>query len=199
MLGLIRKKISDRRTLRLMEKIVKAYATSPGKGMPLGALTSQLFANVYLDPLDHFIKERLGAKFYLRYLDDFVILHDSRQQLERYKSEIEQFAANELKLGLHPQKTSILPLHHGVRLLGFRIFGRYRLLKKPRKHYLAKFASLKESCDSGAISSELFERKISGWMAHACWGDTYKMRMKIRTMLFSRRTPQTPSPAPRRL
>jgi retron-type reverse transcriptase len=184
LLELLGRKIRDRKVLKLLEMIMKAYATSPGKGIPLGALTSQLFANIYLNPLDHFIKEKLGAKLYLRYLDDFVLLGSSMRQLEAWRQGIGNFLASELKLELHPEKTHISPLHHGTSLLGFRVFSHFRLLKKPRKYYLAKFSSLKEPYGCVPAGTELFEGAVSGWMAHACWGGTYKLRKEIRSPAF---------------
>ncbi|MCX6816076.1 MAG: reverse transcriptase domain-containing protein [Candidatus Aenigmarchaeota archaeon] len=168
LLDLLRKKISDEKTISQLQKIIKAYANE-SKGMPLGALTSQLFANVYLNPLDHFVKERLHAKYYLRYLDDFVILHSSRRQLEKMRDEIEKFLSTELKLELHPEKTSIFPLHNGVNFLGFRCFYHYRLLKKSNlRHFLL---NLKNGHHN--------DKSIEGWIAHASWGNTYNLRKKI--------------------
>ena len=78
--------------------------------MPLGNLTSQFFANVYLNELDYFIKHELKAKFYIRYVDDFVILHRSKEVLESWKDQIDSFLINELRLELHPDKTKIIPI-----------------------------------------------------------------------------------------
>ena len=78
--------------------------------MPLGNLTSQFFANVYLHELDWFVKHTLKAKYYVRYVDDFVILHESEKQLELWKEKIDKFLREKLKLELHPQKSKIIPL-----------------------------------------------------------------------------------------
>jgi hypothetical protein len=71
---LLRRKLRDRKLLRLLDSLIGTGDEGTGKGMPIGNLTSQLFANIYLDPFDHFIKEELGQKFYIRYMDDFVIM-----------------------------------------------------------------------------------------------------------------------------
>ena len=78
--------------------------------MPLGNLTSQFFANVYLNELDSFVKHKLKAKYYIRYVDDFVILHQSRENLEIWKGQINEFLNNRLKLKLHPDKSKIISL-----------------------------------------------------------------------------------------
>ena len=87
------------------------------KGMPLGNLTSQFFANVYLNELDQFVKHKLKAKYYIRYVDDFVILHNDRLILEQYRIKINEFLKAELKLELHPDKSKILLLERGVGFL----------------------------------------------------------------------------------
>ncbi len=78
--------------------------------MPLGNLTSQFFGNVYLNELDYFIKHKLRAEYYIRHVDDFIILHESKEKLENWKLEIIGFLNNHLKLELHPQKSTIQSL-----------------------------------------------------------------------------------------
>ena len=92
LMQIVGKKISDKRVLWLIEKITNNHICSvPGKGMPIGNLTSQFFANVYLNELDYFVKHDLKAKYYIRYVDDFVILHESKEELESYKMSIDEF------------------------------------------------------------------------------------------------------------
>src|SRR3989338_8608814 len=100
------------------------------KGMPLGNLTSQFFANVYLNPFDYFVKHELKAKFYIRYVDDFVILHSSKEKLEKWKQEIDEFLRRELKLELHPEKSKIISLSNGIDFVGFRNYWYFKLLRK---------------------------------------------------------------------
>ena len=98
--------------------------------MPLGNLTSQFFANVYLNELDFFVKHKLKIKYYIRYVDDFVVLHYSKQQLKIWKEKMNQFLKNELKLELHPEKSKIVLLGGGVDFVGFRNFYQFKLLRK---------------------------------------------------------------------
>ena len=106
--------------------------------MPLGNLTSQFFANVYLNELDYFVKHKLKAKFYIRYVDDFVILHNSKDQLKKWKVDINKFLRDKLKLELHTQKSRIISLSRGIDFVGFRNFWYYKLLRERniRKMYL---------------------------------------------------------------
>lgn len=122
-LEMLREKIKDERLLWLIKIILKNHKTqAEGKGMPLGNLTSQFFANVYLNELDQFVKHNLKAKYYIRYVDDFVILHQSKKQLEIWEKEIDNFLKNELKIELHPDKCKIYSLANGTQFLGYRIF-----------------------------------------------------------------------------
>lgn len=137
LMRIIRKKITDEKVLRLIKTILDNHDFKiKGKGMPLGNLTSQFFANVYLNELDYYIKHNLKVKYYLRYVDDFIILHDSKEKLLLYKWLINNFLRQRLKLGLHPEKSKIIPLHNGVNLLGFRVFYKYKL---PRKSNIKDF------------------------------------------------------------
>ena len=147
--------------------------------MPLGNLTSQFFANVYLNELDYFVKHNLKAKYYIRYVDDFVILHEDRERLLEYKNKINLYLKY-LKLELHPNKSKILPLANGVNFLGYRIFYHHKLL---RKSNLKKFErSLKEKIENyerGRCTYEQLLASIEGWFGYATWANTYKLRKKI--------------------
>ena len=143
--------------------------------MPLGNLTSQFFANVYLNELDYFVKHVLKAKYYIRYVDDFVILHSSKEQLEIWKQEIEDFLRGTLKLELHPQKSKIISLSRGIDFVGFRCFWNYKLL---RKRNVRKMLLKVEKYKGGEISKEKILESIQGWQAYAKWADTYNLRKR---------------------
>lgn len=137
LMEIIQKKIIDSKVLRLIKAILDNHDfKTKGKGMPLGNLTSQFFANVYLNELDYYVKHKLKVKYYIRYVDDFVILHRSKEKLALYRWMIDNFLKQRLKLELHPEKSKIVPLHYGVKLLGFRVFYYYKL---PRKSNLRIF------------------------------------------------------------
>ena len=104
--------------------------------MPLGNLTSQFFANLYLNELDYYIKHKLKVKYYTRYVDDFIILHNNKNILESYKQDVNNFLKNELKIELHNEKSKIMQLKQGVDFLGFRNSYCYRILKKNKRKIL---------------------------------------------------------------
>ncbi len=148
--------------------------------MPLGNLTSQFFANVYLNELDYFIKHKLKAKYYIRYVDDFVILHSSKSQLEIWKKEIEKFLKEKLKLELHQDKSRIISLSKGIDFVGFRNFYYFKLLRKRNiKNMENKLRLFEENKLSYNKLLEIFQ----GWQAYAKWADSYRLREEIINLL----------------
>ena len=127
LMGLLSKRIEDKKLLNLLKNIISSFEHSSGKGMPLGNLTSQLFANVYLDPLDKFAKHHLRAKYYLRYADDFLFLSDNPDELIEYLVEVNQFLKTELKLKIHPDKISFRKLKWGIDYVGYVALPHYQL------------------------------------------------------------------------
>jgi retron-type reverse transcriptase len=119
LIELIQNKISDAQTLDLIKIIIDSHSSDVNKGIPLGNVTSQLFANIYLHELDWFMKQNLGIKYYLRYCDDFVIVSTDNAYLHSLIEPIRQFLINNLKLELHPNKISIRAWLQGVDLLGY--------------------------------------------------------------------------------
>ena len=118
LLKILRRTIGDRDVHWLLDRLVLDSGFEQ-RGLPLGCLTSQLFANAYLDMLDHYAKESLGLKFYLRYMDDFVILHHDKVALWRIHDTIRDFLVMELHLALN-RKTRIFPIGQGVDFAGYR-------------------------------------------------------------------------------
>lgn len=106
------------------------FCTAPGVGMPIGSLTSQFFANVYLNELDQFIKHRLKVRGYLRYVDDFVLLADDAATLLRWQSQIAGFLRERLQLQLHPSKTVLQRCNQGIDFLGCIVFPNHRLMRQ---------------------------------------------------------------------
>jgi retron-type reverse transcriptase len=118
----LEKSIPDKQYFDLSKQIIDSFSCAPGKGLPLGNLTSQLFANAYLHELDYFTKQTLCAKHYVRYNDDFFIVADSRLELENFATQIKQFLRELLKLSLPDDKIKIRRLSQGVDILGEAAF-----------------------------------------------------------------------------
>jgi len=136
--GLIQKKIEDVNLLKLIHKILCSFSTTADKGLPLGNVTSQLFANIYMNELDQYIKRKLKSKHYARYCDDFAVVSESKEDLEKSVGKIQQFCRNRLHLNLHPRKVIIRMIHQGVDFLGYVILPHYRVLRTHTKVRILK-------------------------------------------------------------
>ncbi len=179
LIKIIKRKIKDEKVTNLITKILRNHHSNKnGKGMPLGNLTSQFFANVYLNELDYFIKHELKIKYYIRYVDDFVILHQSRIGLEVFKERIGEFL-NLIHLKLHPDKSKIIKLKQGIPFLGFRIFRYHRLLKKNNiRKMRRKFSRLKFRYNLGMIDYDDVHAVLEGWLAYIRKGRTHRLRKR---------------------
>jgi RNA-directed DNA polymerase len=181
LIKIISRKIKDERVLWLIRRILENVANWGGgegslkliKGMPLGNLTSQFFANVYLNDLDYFVKNILKAKYYMGYVDDFVILHKDKNQLEEWKLKIDSFLKQKLKIELHPHKSRVINLSKGVDFVGFRNFWHHKLL---RKRNIRKIRRKIMSYKKGEISKGKILESFQGWNAYAMWANSYKLR-----------------------
>lgn len=169
LLNILKKKVCDKRFLGLITKVLNNH--SKGKGMPLGNMTSQFFANIYLNELDQFVKHKLKGKYYIRYVDDFVILEDNKEILESYLNKINQFVKDNLKLNLHPNKSKILLLGKGITFLGYRIFYFHKLLRKSNLKNMSRQLT-KKNYDS------LYEY-LDGWFSYANHANTFNLRKKV--------------------
>lgn len=121
LIRLIKQKICDKQTLDLLKIIINSHSSSAGKGIPLGNVTSQLFANIYLHELDWFMKQTLGIKHYLRYCDDFMVVSTDRTYLLSLIEPIHHFLSDKLMLELHPNKISICSWDQGIDFLGYEL------------------------------------------------------------------------------
>jgi len=194
LLNIIRKKFKDNNTIWIIKNILdnfdakkegnsrhyfennKELLKSNCSGMPLGNLTSQFFANVYLNELDYFVKHELKAKYYIRYVDDFIILHRSKKRLAYFQARIDEFLRKNLKIWLHPQKSKILALRNGITFLGYRIFYNYKLLIKRNIRLMrTKIVLFKQ----GKILKKNLKDTLKGWEGYAKWANSYGLRQRI--------------------
>jgi len=162
--------IPDRDVLWLLGQVISSFSSEgvPGVGLPLGNLTSQLFANVYMNELDQFVKHELKACHYLRYADDFVFLHEEKGWLEAQIPRIEQFLQERLHLQLHPNKVTINTFASGVDFLGWVHFPDHRVLRSSTKRRMTR--RLRECLDEATLQSYL------GLLSH---GNTRKLRDEV--------------------
>ena len=184
---LLKMRIEDRDLLWLLDEIIdsaKQLVISDlqftEKGLPIGNLTSQFFANLCLNELDYFIKFDLRVRFYLRYMDDFLIFGNDKKGLLEIKEKIRDFLKERLDLDMHEGKSQVYKTKNGIKFLGFRIFKDYRRLasdntRRFRKR-LKKFAYL--FANGKMPANEIFD-SIRCWVAHSKYASTKKLRLNI--------------------
>ncbi len=166
LLNLIKNKIFDPSAVWLIEKIVKSFQKNPDKGLPLGNVTSQLFANIYLNELDQFAKHKLKIKHYLRYCDDFIILSGKKDNFAEIIDKISRFLAENLNLTLHPNKIIIRRFSQGIDFLGYvsrpycvvlRTKTKRRMFRKINKTNLQSYLGLLKHCRGHKLKIRLNE------------------------------------------
>jgi len=165
LLEILTPRIQDENILWLLRQVVESFNAIDfvGVGLPLGNLTSQLFANIYLNEFDQFVKHRIKAKFYIRYADDFVILSENKTWLEEILPRIKNFLQDELKLEIHPDKIFIKTLASGIDFLGWVHSPNHRVLRTSTKRRM--FKNLWEDFSSDVVASYLGMLK---------WGNTFR-------------------------
>jgi RNA-directed DNA polymerase len=144
------------------------------RGLPIGNLTSQWWANVYLNGLDHFVKRELGCRAYVRYVDDFLLFSDRKVDLWKWR-ELLVDRLSRLRLTLHESSAQPYPVQHGIPFLGFTIFPDHRLLK--RRKGIAFQRKLKQAIKQRSASD--VSASIRGWINHVRYGDTYGLRRAV--------------------
>lgn len=141
--------------------------------MPIGNLTSQLFANIYLNNLDQYIKHQLRIPFYIRYTDDFVIIHNNLEKLKIWLGQIQGFLNTELKLNLHPAKITVRKYHQGTDFLGYVQFPYHRILrKKTEKRIVNK------------IYKGVSEQSLNSYLGVLSHANSYKLSQKIKNIFW---------------
>lgn len=165
---ILRKHLRDEDIIWLIQQVVVSFNTSPSKGLPLGNLTSQLLVNVYMNEFDQYMKNELRVKYYIRYADDFVILHQDKEYLFKVLGKIENFLKEKLKLLLHPDKVSIKTISSGVDFLGWVHFFDHRVLRTTTKKRMYK-----------KLEGNPKEETIISYRGLLSHGNTNKLQNKI--------------------
>ena len=179
-------------TLRLCDKMIDSapsganvsYYPEPfGKnritGLPIGNLSSQHFCNVYLNDFDHFIKETLLCKGYLRYVDDFSLFSNSKTELTEWKSAISEYLKS-LYLVLHSGKTQIRPCHIGNTYLGYQIFPHLiRLDGKKLRLWLKRIKQKRKQYKAGELAWQEVKSSVVSWIAHTKHADSDALLHKV--------------------
>ncbi len=191
---ILRIRIEDQDALWLLDEIIDSAVSLPGClqvgkeaadsdnriGLPIGNLTSQFFANLYLNELDYFIKFDLRIRYYLRYMDDFLIFSNEKIMLIEVKERISKFLNVSLELRLHKDKSQIYSRSDGIKFLGFRLFSEYRRLASDNvrrfKKQLNRFDCL---FANGKITKSAVSDSLRCWVAHSKYANAATLRRNI--------------------
>lgn len=178
---LIQKKVFDPEVTWLISLILRSFEKSPGKGLPLGNVTSQLFANIYLNELDQFVKHTLKVRYYFRYCDDFILLDKKKEVLESHLVSISFFLRDRLGLMLHPRKVFLHKIGRGMDFLGYvirphsivpRTKTKRRIWKKLRKR-------IKKYKD-GMITEAELHASLQSYLGVLSHGDAYELSEELK-------------------
>ncbi len=190
LLGIICKRIRDKDALWLLEEIIGSFSSDRStlferKGLPIGNLTSQLFANVYLNVFDQFVKNDLKVKNFLRYTDDFVIIADNKPYLENLVAPISGFLHTRLRLSLHPNKVSIRTFHQGIDFLGYVVLPHYRLLRtKTKQRIWRKLRQRVSEYRNGTISRKTLEQSLQSYLGVLSHAETQQFSKDLQNQLW---------------
>jgi len=188
--NIIQKRVKDNDALWLLEEIIESFTSrystlSTRKGLPIGNLTSQLFANIYLNEFDQFVKQRLKIKHYVRYTDDFIIVAGDKFYLENIIVPIRSFLTEKLALELHPKKITIRKFHQGIDFLGYIVLPYYRLLRtKTRQRIFKKLKKRVEEYKRGVVSEQTLEQSLQSHLGVLSHADTYKLGQELKNQFW---------------
>lgn len=149
------------------------------RGLPIGNQTSQFFGNVYLDPLDHFLRDHLGVGGYARYGDDLLVFGDTSAELRELRSRAGRFLER-FRLELHRDKSVVFPVTQGIPFLGYRVFPTHRLLAKENvRRSRRRLREMQGKAARGRITPAEIRTRIQSWTGHAGQADTYHLRERL--------------------
>jgi RNA-directed DNA polymerase len=189
---LLRQRIQDQRVLHIADCIIDSFSSQTDRhavGLPLGNVTSQIFANVYLHALDDFVKHTLRQEYYLRYCDDFIIVAHDKGKLIALIEPIRNFLAQTLRLTLHPQKIVLSNMHQGIDFLGYVLFLHHRLLRTRTRRRMQRrlkekyTAYLQHKVDSTHMDQCL--QSYLGILSHA---NTHRLSQNLKNAYWIRET-----------
>jgi hypothetical protein len=206
--GIIGRKIADDQVMWLVDQILGSgvgvlkdeyemvyfpgddlFAVERPRGLPIGNLTSQFWANVYLNELDQFVKRQLRCPAYLRYVDDFLLFADDKQCLWAWKDTLVAFLQG-LRVTIHERESTVYPVTNGIPFLGFRVYSDHRRLKRRNGVAFARRLRVwRAQVARGELSPEELTPRVQGWVAHASHGNTWRLRRALLTSSKNERIP----------
>ena len=179
---IIERYISDNKLLSFTKRLI--YDNDNIKGIPIGNYTSQYFANIYLNELDHYIKENLHVKYYVRYMDDFILLVPTKEEASYLKKQISNYLSNYLNLELN-HKSKYYPNKLGLDFCGYRIYETHRLLRKrSKKKIRALVKQANQDFVNGCLNFQHVRMCYNSWKAHTSHANTYHLIQKYHNQIL---------------
>lgn len=181
--SLLQKQINDLEILNILDLIIDSFTEDQEdkRGIPLGNVTSQIFANIYLHELDDFIKQTLKEKYYLRYCDDFIILSNDEHHLKSLIILIQNFLKNTLRLQLHPNKVFISKLSQGIDFIGYVIFPNHTLLRSRTKQRMKKrLITTHESYLDGTVDITMMDQQLQSYLGILSHANEYTLSTALK-------------------
>ncbi len=187
---MIKNRIHDRRFLWLIQQIISSFSVndmdgfSKERGLPIGNLTSQIFANIFLDKFDWFVKKQLKIKYYFRYADDFAIVSQDQKYLECLVVLIKDFLNKKLDLELHPQKVEIKKFSQGIDFLGYVVLPYYITLRtKSKKKMFSKIKENKIKLNQGLVSRDFFDQSMQSYYGMLKHCKSHKLKKRLQKLV----------------
>lgn len=192
-------RIDDKRLINLLTIIINStdsgtehdhlfdpdsyFFTKGRRGIPIGNLTSQLFANVYLHQADNYAKQHFKIRNYVRYMDDILFFHHDKAQLHKWKKAMTKFLYEELYLTINPRKVRIYPARQGVSFVGFIINPSYKLIRSSSvKRFKKRFKKQLVGMFLNEINAEIVEKSFEAWRAHAAHASSDRLITKMQNL-----------------
>ncbi|HIG0360378.1 TPA: reverse transcriptase domain-containing protein [Clostridium sporogenes] len=175
---ILRKQIKDDKFLNLLDKIIDSSPEGE-KGIPLGNVTSQDFANIYLNEVDQYAKRYLGLKYYVRYMDDIIVVLRTKEEAQKAKENITRFLNEKLDLQTN-SKTKIFPLNQGVNAYGFKIYCTHRMVRNTSKSAMkSRIKAMDKKVKKGEMTTKEVQQSVNSWLGHARHSNSYNLSKKI--------------------
>lgn len=194
LIQILRRKIKDTDLMHLLETIINSETdfglelgiNDPAAskrvshcGMPIGNLTSQMFANIYLNELDQYIKRKLAVHYYVRYMDDMILLSNDKKQLHEYKELIDKFLQSNLKLNLN-NKTAIRPISLGIEFVGYKLWPTHvKLRKSTALKMKRRMKQVKRQYEEGEIALHKVSSTVASYHGVLKHCNSYNLTNKL--------------------
>ncbi|SFF22849.1 reverse transcriptase/maturase family protein [Thermoflexibacter ruber] len=187
LIQILEKKIKDKKLIEVIKRII-GNGGKDGKGLPIGNLTSQFFANVYLHPFDLFVKETLKVKCYLRYMDDFVLFSPDKTHLKMWRNQIQSFLSTQLGLFLKENACFFNQQANGLSFLGRRVFpAMLRIRNENLRRVIKRLQNKETALQKGKITEAQFLESVNSYWAYLSYFGNYELRNSILQKAASRK------------